>query len=709
MMKEQIRQPGKQESHVIQHKAKAANQTSLNTVLQRYCTVQCESADEEEDILQGKFNNVAQRQEVSPQTPNKTGLPDNLKSGIENLSGYSMDDVRVHYNSSKPAQLQALAYTQGTDIHVAPGQEKHLKHELGHVVQQKRGIVTANTQINNVPVNTNVRLETEADKMFDEIESKTKNNNQSIKSSNVVQRILYVGGKLISSEKETEEKEKEKEKETAPTANATSTTDTTMADTETLDLKDIEKKKELIQKDTIYKFDSYEDLERYYKIKKEDKRFTTNFMNVSQGSSALLTERNSDADKKRFIIDLGPNRENVLAHLKKKKFMKGTDNKEIDESLMLPKLKELPGLITHNHADHTGGSSKIAESFNILYKGSSGEKGDIKEGTLCGLKLKPKTKKGEDENTNSLLSYKIYGNTIFIYPGDLDVSQLEICVGDIEQKEGSFEGKHIVLAASHHGSITGTSEDLLKLFKEADSFIYIVSSGKGNIYEHPHWKKEEIEKVLKNNNELEPEEDSMSEIKPAIGGKRAREKGESPKAKRRKHNLQTIIYKDTQDINSSEDSKDGLGVGGIVVKTSETVGPVVYTKTKLGATIKKAGPSPRELPFDKNIYNMHSTGVFLVYHLANCYYLQREYDQPFPGIASKKEEELPQGTSTKKYTIGDLIGIFKTVYEGVKDMPKKKDSFKTEIENKFPPPLRELRSGRTIPLKQQPCSPPSDK
>ena len=29
---------------------------------------------------------------------NNTGLPDNLKSGIENLSGISMDDVKVHRN-----------------------------------------------------------------------------------------------------------------------------------------------------------------------------------------------------------------------------------------------------------------------------------------------------------------------------------------------------------------------------------------------------------------------------------------------------------------------------------------------------------------------------------------------------------------------------------------------------------------------------------
>ena len=37
-----------------------------------------------------------------------------------------MDHVKVHYNSSQPAQLNALAYAQGSDIHIGPGQEKHL-------------------------------------------------------------------------------------------------------------------------------------------------------------------------------------------------------------------------------------------------------------------------------------------------------------------------------------------------------------------------------------------------------------------------------------------------------------------------------------------------------------------------------------------------------------------------------------------------------
>jgi len=77
-----------------------------------------------------------------------------------------MDDVKVHRNSSKPAQLQAHAYAQGTDIHIGPGQEKHLPHEAWHVVQQKQGRVKATMQLKGKEkVNDDVGLEKEADAM----------------------------------------------------------------------------------------------------------------------------------------------------------------------------------------------------------------------------------------------------------------------------------------------------------------------------------------------------------------------------------------------------------------------------------------------------------------------------------------------------------------------------------------------------------------
>src|SRR5690606_9410060 len=97
---------------------------------------------------------------------NKTGLPGNLKSGVENLSGISLDDVKVHYNSDKPARIQAHAYAQGSDIHIANGQEKHLPHEAWHVVQQKQGRVQPTVQAkDNLPINDDEGLEKEADEM----------------------------------------------------------------------------------------------------------------------------------------------------------------------------------------------------------------------------------------------------------------------------------------------------------------------------------------------------------------------------------------------------------------------------------------------------------------------------------------------------------------------------------------------------------------
>lgn len=96
---------------------------------------------------------------------NNTGLPDNLKSGMENISGHSLDDVKVHYNSPKPSSVNAHAYAQGSDIHVASGQEKHLPHETAHVVQQKEGRVKPTTSVNGMSVNDNSGLESEADSM----------------------------------------------------------------------------------------------------------------------------------------------------------------------------------------------------------------------------------------------------------------------------------------------------------------------------------------------------------------------------------------------------------------------------------------------------------------------------------------------------------------------------------------------------------------
>ena len=148
--------------------------------------------------FQNLANNAIQKKS------NNTNLPTQLKSGIENLSGISMDDVKVHYNSSKPAQLQAHAYAQGTNIHLGPGQEKHLPHEAWHVVQQKQGRVKPTMQLKSkVNVNDDVGLEREADVMGAKAiqRSSHSNLNTDVKKTNSItntsiQRRIRVGEEL---------------------------------------------------------------------------------------------------------------------------------------------------------------------------------------------------------------------------------------------------------------------------------------------------------------------------------------------------------------------------------------------------------------------------------------------------------------------------------------------------------------------------------
>ena len=133
--------------------------------------VQSRSAQAVHNSSRAASNNLNASGVAQPAVPrqlkaNDTGLPDNLKTGIETLSGFSLADVKVHYNSDKPAQLQALAFAQGTDIYVASGQERHLAHEAWHVVQQKQGRVRPTLQRKGkVSINDDNGLEREADVM----------------------------------------------------------------------------------------------------------------------------------------------------------------------------------------------------------------------------------------------------------------------------------------------------------------------------------------------------------------------------------------------------------------------------------------------------------------------------------------------------------------------------------------------------------------
>jgi hypothetical protein len=130
-----------------------------------------------QDRLQHNARQTAQRQRLDSlqrvssesgesKSTSAGGLPNGLRVNMEAMSGLALDDVRVHRNSDKPAQLNALAYAQGRHIYLGPGQEKHLPHEAWHVVQQAQGRVQPTMQMKGgVPINGDKSLEREADVM----------------------------------------------------------------------------------------------------------------------------------------------------------------------------------------------------------------------------------------------------------------------------------------------------------------------------------------------------------------------------------------------------------------------------------------------------------------------------------------------------------------------------------------------------------------
>jgi len=98
-------------------------------------------------------------------------LPPDVRTKMESFFGASFGEVRVHVGPHAAA-IGALAFTQGTDIHFAPGQynpmtpqgQQILGHELAHVLQQRAGRVR-NPFGTGVAVVQDHLLEAEADRL----------------------------------------------------------------------------------------------------------------------------------------------------------------------------------------------------------------------------------------------------------------------------------------------------------------------------------------------------------------------------------------------------------------------------------------------------------------------------------------------------------------------------------------------------------------
>ncbi|MEM7062107.1 MAG: DUF4157 domain-containing protein [Cyanobacteria bacterium P01_B01_bin.77] len=118
---------------------------------------------------------ATEREQANDFTPKSGGvgssLPQPVLQKMEAAFGTSFSDVRVH-ESPQAQSIGAAAYTQGKDIHFAPGQyspnsldgQALLGHELTHVIQQRAGRVPT-PQGKEIPINADPGLEAEADQL----------------------------------------------------------------------------------------------------------------------------------------------------------------------------------------------------------------------------------------------------------------------------------------------------------------------------------------------------------------------------------------------------------------------------------------------------------------------------------------------------------------------------------------------------------------
>lgn len=103
--------------------------------------------------------------------PSRGDMPAGLQEKMEYAFQSNFSDVKIHQNSKNAVNVGALAYTQGNDVHFAPGQynpssrsgQELIGHELSHVVQQRAGRVSATHKENGQAINDARYLETEAD------------------------------------------------------------------------------------------------------------------------------------------------------------------------------------------------------------------------------------------------------------------------------------------------------------------------------------------------------------------------------------------------------------------------------------------------------------------------------------------------------------------------------------------------------------------
>ena len=194
------------------------------------------------------------------------------------------------------------------------------------------------------------------------------------------------------------------------------------------------------------------------------------FIDVGQGDAALLILPTGE----RIMIDTGTEEsgEAILAHLAK------WNVKALDLVIL-----------SHNHDDHAGGLSVLAEALTIggvLYAGEAPSKcalsmrevvaGDsFSIGEVHFFVLGPLTKEGT-ENRSMILRVE-YGKRSFLFTGDAEAGEEELLLHTVPQLLDVD-----LLKVAHHGSATSSTEPFLSAVSPE---IAVISASDDNSFGHP--------------------------------------------------------------------------------------------------------------------------------------------------------------------------------------------------------------------------------
>ncbi|MES2557986.1 MAG: DUF4157 domain-containing protein [Bacteroidota bacterium] len=103
----------------------------------------------------------------------ENSLPEALQTKMEGGLGEDFSSVKIHSQSSDALEMGAMAYTNGENVHFAPGMydptttagQELIGHELTHVKQQRQGRVQPGIQAKGLSLNNDRSLEAEADQL----------------------------------------------------------------------------------------------------------------------------------------------------------------------------------------------------------------------------------------------------------------------------------------------------------------------------------------------------------------------------------------------------------------------------------------------------------------------------------------------------------------------------------------------------------------